>query len=176
MNAVLNWTRPPQFADLPQIAKVADSLEARLALDWLDDLTREPLSGADDAAVLVVEREPWLNGIKQSRERGKPFPDELVVATVIDVPSADRCLVVPTGGRQTGDTVMLYARRPRGDRVTLMPIAVTRHHHEAVAVLQPCQLSDTPNVDCFSSGCAGICELEYARERGALVKVGCSCN
>jgi hypothetical protein len=172
--AILQWRNGRVgFADLPLLADSIGSVEASISLQWIDDLPHPVLSGAADAAVLVVDREFWLDRIQRFPELDRPFPDDLVVAAVIDVPSADRCLVVPTGGRQSGDTVMLYAEERSGEDRLLVPVAVARGSAEAVRLPQPCQLS--PTVDCVKSGCSGTCQPRQNRQRGELVTVGCIC-
>jgi hypothetical protein len=173
-DAILRWEGPVRFVDLPRIADRIDSLRAGLALGWIADLPEPILSGAADAAVLVVERAPWLARIHEFPELDGPFPDDIVVAAVVDAPSADRCLVVPTGGRQSGDTVMLYAEEPTGDDTLLVPVAVSRGSAQAVRLPQPCLL--TKAAECESRGCTGTCQPRQNRQRGELMTIGCLCT
>jgi hypothetical protein len=173
IDAILNWNGPVRFGDLPRIAESIGSTQAGFALDWLDDAIALGLSGVDDASVVVIEREPWVRGMEKLSEG--PLPDELVAAAVIDVPAADRCLLVPTGGRQPGETIMLYAERQSGDAKLLVPIAATRGSAEAVPVLQPCQLKKAPEPTCVSSGCTGTCTPRLNRQFGERIVVGCLC-
>src|SRR5258708_506530 len=112
-DAVLNWSDPVRFSD-PDLgtADRADLVAAHDALAWLNDgIGGAPTGDDDDASILVVERDRWLDGIREARERETPFPSERIVAGVIDAPATDYLLVVPAGGGPEGaDAGMLYGR------------------------------------------------------------------
>lgn len=181
INAVLERKEPVRFPDLPEIAIAVGLEKAGIApddhLDWLRDAE---FAGGDDAFVLVVqERERWLSRIENSFREiadGEGFPDDLVVAASLDVPWASRCVVVPTFGIESPNTVMLYAIRPsEGSPAVLTPIALTRGDVKARLLHQRCQLSMNPDLGCLSSGCSGTCFERRGRSGGALVRIGCVC-
>lgn len=183
LRAVLESERPVGFTDLPRIARDIGSLAASESLDWLEEFG-DHIPGVGNAAVLLAPRSQWLASVApldQLPER--PFPDELVVAAVIEAarvlndPRDERCLIVPTGGALPGETVMLFDRRHRDNhRRTLMPVMVTRGVGEAVEKRQPCEISDVVGVDCENIDCDRACRTLQGRERGVLVVVGCTCS
>ena len=116
IDAVLNSGGPVTFSVLSKIADaVADYRgevryidpdlrppdpavlgAARDSLAWLGESVGGPPIDDGDASVLVVERARWEQGARQAHARQTPFPDEQIVAGVINTPDEDRLLVVPT--------------------------------------------------------------------------------
>jgi hypothetical protein len=167
------YDAPVRFEDLPQIAHTAGLAEAETALEWL---TGEPFVGAEEAAILIMERIAWLDELKSLPNASRPFPADLITALTIDVPAAGRCFVVPKVGRPSSDALMLYSLPPAGDASMLLPIAVTKGSRHAQPLPQPCNPAVPPGRGCISSGCMGTCEPDTFWEGDFLVNLGCICT
>jgi hypothetical protein len=167
------YDTPVRFEDLPQVAHIAGLPEAEIALEWLSG---DPFAGADDAAILVVERRQWLHELKQLPVSSRPFPEHVIGALTIAVPSAGRCFVVPKPGRPSSEQLMLYAPRPAGDVTMLLPIAVTKGSRDAQPLPQPCNPAVPPSHGCISNGCMGTCVPDTFWEGDYLVNLGCICT
>lgn len=199
IDAVLSSGGPVRFSDLTNIAETVMNYRGEVryldpdlrppdpevlgaahdSLAWLG----KPVGGAPiddgDASVLVVERARWVEGATAAHVRTEPFPDEQIVAGVIATPDENRLIVVPMGGgTRVADAVMLYGRHraPSRRRWTLLPFLKRPERPAPTPVSESCELSDDPDLDCVSNGCAGNCVMELAYENRVLVKLGCRCH
>jgi hypothetical protein len=172
---LLNRKQPIRYTDLATLAERSGLTDLAADLNWLQPAAEAQAVGQFDASVLVVDRERWLGQINRY-ERIESFPDGLVVAAVIDVAWADRCIVLPKRIGEPDDAVMLYGRSRFRGLTALIPIALRRESATAGPVVQPCVLQEEPEIRCLESGCTGVCMPRTAMEDDVEVVIGCLCT